>query len=237
MLGDAQPVVDGAVAPRRVEAGGGPDVRGRHAVATRDHHVDPGAHFAEAPDFVATWPPHCVVGTEGVSLHPYLETSKLQAVFDKGEYAAAYSGFEGFHDGEGLADWLRRHEVNAVEIVGIATDHCVRATALDAAAAGFVTTVRLDLTAGVVHPDFVEGDVYRNVTDDFQVWWVNVIYIAAMVALGFHINHGFWSASQTLGINSPTKDRAIKATGTTLALVISLGFIAVPVAVMTGITR
>lgn len=101
----------------------------------------------------------------------------------------------------------------------------------------FIVWHILDLTAGVVHPDFVEGDVYRNVTDDFQVWWVNVIYIAAMVALGFHINHGFWSASQTLGINSAGKDRAIKAVGTTLALVISLGFIAVPVAVMTGITR
>lgn len=101
----------------------------------------------------------------------------------------------------------------------------------------FIVWHILDLTAGVVHPGYVEGDIYRNVTDDFQVWWVNVIYIAAMVALGLHINHGFWSASQTLGLNNPRRDKAIKATGTTLALVISLGFIVVPVAVMTGITR
>jgi nicotinamidase/pyrazinamidase len=120
-----------------------------HAVATRDHHVDPGSHFSARPDYVASWPAHCVVGTDGVSLHPYLETSAIEAVFDKGEYAAAYSGFEGFYDGERLADWLRRHDVDTVEVVGIATDHCVRATALDAAAAGFATTVRLDLTAGV----------------------------------------------------------------------------------------
>ena len=73
----------------------------------------------------------------------------IEAVFDKGEYAAAYSGFEGSADGIGLAAWLRSHDVDAVEVVGIATDHCVRATALDAAAQGFATTVRLDLTAGV----------------------------------------------------------------------------------------
>ncbi len=72
-----------------------------------------------------------------------------QGVFTKGEHEAAYSGFQG-HSGEtGLADWLRAHEVSTVDIVGIATDHCVRATALDAAKAGFATTVLLDLTAGV----------------------------------------------------------------------------------------
>jgi nicotinamidase/pyrazinamidase len=120
-----------------------------HAVATRDHHIDPGAHFSPAPDFVASWPAHCVVGTGGVELHPDLDRSRLQAVFDKGEYAAAYSGFEARHDGVLLGDWLRAHDVDSVEVVGIATDHCVRATALDAAAQGFATTVRLDLTAGV----------------------------------------------------------------------------------------
>ena len=101
----------------------------------------------------------------------------------------------------------------------------------------FIVWHILDLTAGVVNPGFVKDDVYGNVTRDFQHWWSNVIYIAAMVALGLHINHGFWSASQTLGVNSAARDRAIKAVGTTLALVISLGFIAVPVAVMTGLTR
>lgn len=120
-----------------------------HAVATRDHHIDPGSHFSDHPDFVATWPPHCRVGTAGVELHPSLDTSRIEAIFDKGEYQAAYSGFEGASDGTPLADWLRAHDVDAVEVVGIATDHCVRATALDAAAGGFATTVRLDLTAGV----------------------------------------------------------------------------------------
>ena len=120
-----------------------------HAVATRDHHIDPGEHFSDAPDFVASWPRHCVVGTPGVSLHPDLDTTRIEAIFDKGEYAAAYSGFEGASDGTALAEWLRERGVTDVEVVGIATDHCVRATALDAARLGFATTVRLDLTAGV----------------------------------------------------------------------------------------
>jgi nicotinamidase/pyrazinamidase len=120
-----------------------------HAVATRDHHVSPGSHFSEHPDFVDTWPRHCVVGTEGVELHPELDRTNLEAVFDKGEHAAAYSGFEGASDGVPLADWLRERGVDTVEMVGIATDHCVRATALDAARLGLRTTVRLDLTAGI----------------------------------------------------------------------------------------
>ena len=120
-----------------------------HVVATRDHHVDPGGHFAEQPDFVETWPAHCVVGTDGVELHPRLEREPIEAVFDKGEHAAAYSGFEGRSDGVALADWLRAHGVDAVDVVGIATDHCVRATALDAVAEGFATRVLLPLTAGV----------------------------------------------------------------------------------------
>ena len=123
-----------------------------HAVATRDHHIDPGSHFAKEPDFVDTWPAHCVVGTPGAELHPALDREHLEAVFDKGEHAAAYSGFEGNHQGESLAAWLRGHGITDVEVVGIATDHCVRATALDAVREGFVTTVRLDLTAGVAEP-------------------------------------------------------------------------------------
>ncbi|MGY2065291.1 isochorismatase family protein [Blastococcus sp. SYSU DS0619] len=120
-----------------------------HVVATRDHHIDPGHHFAAAPDFVETWPEHCVVGTGGVELHPALDRGPIEAVFDKGEYAAAYSGFEGAADGVGLAGWLSDRGVEAVDVVGIATDHCVRATALDAVAAGFATRVLLPLTAGV----------------------------------------------------------------------------------------
>jgi nicotinamidase/pyrazinamidase len=126
----------------------------RHVVATRDHHVEPGDHFSPAPDFVRSWPPHCVAGTEGVGFHPNfapaVASGAVEAVFDKGAYSAAYSGFEGSDEnGVSLADWLRAHGVREVDVVGIATDHCVRATALDAAAEGFRTQVLLDLTAGV----------------------------------------------------------------------------------------
>jgi nicotinamidase/pyrazinamidase len=120
-----------------------------HVVATRDHHIDPGEHFSLTPDYVDSWPPHCVVGTAGLALHPDLDTSRVEAVFDKGEYAAAYSGFEADHNGQTLERWLHARDVDAVAVVGIATDHCVRATALDAARRGFDTTVLLELTAGV----------------------------------------------------------------------------------------
>lgn len=121
-----------------------------HVVATRDYHIDPGAHFSSSPDFVDTWPVHCRVGTPGASFHPALDVAGIQAVFSKGAHAAAYSGFEGFApDGTSLADWLRAHDVSEVDVVGIATDHCVRATALDAVRNGFTTRVLLDLTASV----------------------------------------------------------------------------------------
>lgn len=120
-----------------------------HVVATKDYHIDPGAHFGNPPNFVDTWPVHCVVGTGGVDFHPAFDSSSVEAVFTKGEHAAAYSGFEGRSGSEGLASWLRARDVTAVDVVGIATDHCVRATALDAAREGFETTVLLDHTAGV----------------------------------------------------------------------------------------
>ncbi|MGA8113424.1 MAG: isochorismatase family protein [Actinocatenispora sp.] len=126
------------------------DRRWDHVVATRDCHVDPGDHFSDQPDFVDSWPPHCVPGTVGVDLHPALDQSLLEAVFDKGENEAAYSGFEGRWNGTvKLADWLKLHRVDAVDVVGIATDHCVKATALDAVREGLRTRVLLDLTAGV----------------------------------------------------------------------------------------
>jgi nicotinamidase/pyrazinamidase len=121
-----------------------------HVIATKDYHIAPGGHFSEEPDYVTTWPRHCVVGTTGVEFHPRLATEPIEAVFTKGAYGAAYSGFEGTTEGEvGLADWLRRQDVDRVDVVGIATDHCVRATAIDAVKAGFATRVLLDLTAGV----------------------------------------------------------------------------------------
>jgi nicotinamidase/pyrazinamidase len=120
-----------------------------HVVATKDYHIDPGAHFGNPPDYVDSWPRHCVVGTPGTDFHPALATGRIEAVFHKGEHAAAYSGFEGHDaDGTGLADWLRARDVTEVDVVGIATDHCVRATAVDAAREGFTTTVLVDLTAG-----------------------------------------------------------------------------------------
>jgi len=121
-----------------------------HVVATKDWHIDPGAHFSDHPDYLDTWPPHCVVGSGGADFHPELATDRIEATFRKGEYQAAYSGFEGkSENGETLAAWLRERNVTEVELVGIATDHCVRATALDAKAEGFDTTVLLELTAGV----------------------------------------------------------------------------------------
>jgi nicotinamidase/pyrazinamidase len=121
-----------------------------HVVATRDYHTDPGAHFSDEPDYVHTWPAHCVRGTAGAGFHPELDIVPVAEVFSKGAHAAAYSGFEGAtRGGETLAAWLRERDVSDVDVVGIATDHCVRATALDAAREGFGTTVLLDLTAGV----------------------------------------------------------------------------------------
>jgi nicotinamidase/pyrazinamidase len=125
-----------------------------HVVATADWHIDPGAHFSDHPDYVDTWPAHCVADSEGSAFHPALAGAlgHVEAVFRKGRYEAAYSGFEGVSDDAertDLASWLRERGVTRVDVVGIATDHCVRATALDAREAGFDTTVLLDLTAGV----------------------------------------------------------------------------------------
>lgn len=149
-----------------------------HVVATQDWHIDPGAHFSEQPDFTDSWPPHCVAGTRGAELHPDLDTEYIQAYFRKGQYTAAYSGFEGLlapddavptgdrtpgalplsgtgsgqaadEDAIGLDDWLQSHDVEEVVVVGIATDYCVRATALDAVQAGYTVTVPRALTVGI----------------------------------------------------------------------------------------
>ncbi len=119
------------------------------AVATRDHHIDPGRHFSDRPNYVDTWPVHCVAGTHGAEMHPDLDLGLIEAIFDKGEMSASYSGFDGRWVGQRLHTWLTMRDVDQVEIVGIATDHCVKATALDAVRLGYRTMVRLDLTAGV----------------------------------------------------------------------------------------
>ncbi len=119
-------------------------------VATKDHHIDPGDHWSLKPDFARSWPAHCKVGTEGAGFHPNLDPQPFDEVFYKGEHAAAYSGFEGStSSGEALSAWLRARDVDEVDVCGIATDHCVRATALDSVREGFDTRVLTALCAGV----------------------------------------------------------------------------------------
>jgi succinate dehydrogenase / fumarate reductase cytochrome b subunit len=93
----------------------------------------------------------------------------------------------------------------------------------------------LDFTTLTVNRNAEPGHPYENVVATFDTWYGDVIYIVAMLALGLHIRHGFWSAAQTLGAGSATRDRVLKTTANALALVLTAGFIAVPVGVMTGI--
>ncbi len=119
-------------------------------VASTDWHVDPVGHFAEEPDFVATWPAHCVVGTPGARLQAPLTEDAFAAVVRKGEHAAAYSAFEGvLPDGSTLAELLAARGVVELDVCGLATDHCVRASALDARAAGLRVRLLQELCAGV----------------------------------------------------------------------------------------
>src|SRR4051812_17676202 len=143
--------VAGAISRDVVSAAG----RYGAVAATTDWHEDPGAHFSDSPDYVDSWPAHCRIGTDGALIHPDAEPAfeHVQAVFRKGVHQAAYSGFEGVTpEGDRQVPPAASPPARAVEevdVVGIATDHCVRATALAAAAEGFDTTVLLGLTAGV----------------------------------------------------------------------------------------
>lgn len=139
-------------------------------VATLDWHVSPGDHFSDTPDYKTSWPRHCVAESRGADTHEDLDTDYIEAFFRKGAFEAAYSGFEGLLAPENsvmtgereagaavedetpklsLDDWLQEHEITDVDVVGIATDFCVKATALDAVDAGYETRVLLDLTAPV----------------------------------------------------------------------------------------
>jgi nicotinamidase/pyrazinamidase len=147
--GGSLAVAGGSAVVRKINALLAGDHGYVHVVATKDYHVDPGGHFSGHPDYLNSWPPHCVAGSSGAEFHPDLDTEQIEEVFRKGAYAAAYSGFEGAAHGVGLADWLRDRGVDEVDIVGIATDYCVRATAEDARREGFDTRVLVALTAGV----------------------------------------------------------------------------------------
>lgn len=98
----------------------------------------------------------------------------------------------------------------------------------------FVVWHILDLTAGTVNPRGQPGHPYQNVVADFQVWWITLIYVVAMLCLCLHVYHGFWSAAQTLGANGAARDVVFKSVATVLALALTVGFLSVPVAVMTG---
>jgi nicotinamidase/pyrazinamidase len=125
-------------------------------VASRDWHDgdnDNGGHFSETPDFVDTWPVHCVAGTYGAEYDDVFDTSRVTHHLKKGQGKPAYSLFEGVSDdGSTATGLLDAHGIRDIHVVGIATDYCVRASALDALAAGRRVRVFTDLIAGV-HPD------------------------------------------------------------------------------------
>lgn len=137
--------------------------RGRYdvVIASRDWHdgeTDNGGHFAsgEAPDYVDTWPPHCVAGTAGAEYDGGLDPAIVDVHIKKGMGVPAYSLFEGVTDeGETARQVLDRLGVDEVDVVGIATDYCVRASALDALGAGRRVRVLTDLVAGVAEASSV----------------------------------------------------------------------------------
>ena len=116
-------------------------------LTTQDWHVDPGHHFSDTPDFVDTWPPHGVAGTAEAELHDAIASLPLDDGVKKGEYDAAYSGFEGTNAaGDTLEIMLRAADISAIDVVGIAESHCVKETALDALNSGWSVRVFSDLT-------------------------------------------------------------------------------------------
>ena len=123
-------------------------------VASRDYHEDAPDHISATPDFVNTWPPHCIIGTPGAALCPpifnLVREKLIAAVVDKGRHAPAYSGFEGLDArGHPLLDVLREARADHIDICGLATDYCVRATALDARKYDFQVRVLVNLSAPV----------------------------------------------------------------------------------------
>ncbi len=101
----------------------------------------------------------------------------------------------------------------------------------------FVIYHLLHLTFGTVHPSFIENDPYHNVVAGFQVWWVSAFYIVANLALGLHLDHGLWSMFNSLGLNHVKFNRWRRYFATAFALIITLGNISFPIAVLTGVVR
>ncbi|SQD93607.1 Succinate dehydrogenase (Or fumarate reductase) cytochrome b subunit, b558 family [Parafrankia sp. Ea1.12] len=99
----------------------------------------------------------------------------------------------------------------------------------------FIIYHLLDFTALTLNRNGVEGAAYDNVVSSFSVWWVTLFYIIAMLALGLHIHHGFWSAARTLGVHSAAREKNLKAVATVLAVLLSAGFMVVPIAVLAGL--
>lgn len=122
-------------------------------IASRDWHSpdgDNGGHFAAKPDKVTTWPRHCVQGTTGAAYNPAIETALIDVQIYKGDGMPAYSAFEGATPGGAtLNDVLTKAGVKNLDLVGIATDYCVRATALDARKLGYTVSVLSNLCVGV----------------------------------------------------------------------------------------
>jgi nicotinamidase/pyrazinamidase len=142
-------------------------------VATRDYHEDPSDHFSDNPDFVNTWPPHCIIGTRGSALCPpifnLIREKLIATVVDKGQHAAAYSGFEGVDPrGHPLYDVLREARVDHIDVCGLALDYCVKATALDARKHDLQVRVLLNLTAPA-NPDNVPAVLEELKTAGCQI--------------------------------------------------------------------
>ena len=101
----------------------------------------------------------------------------------------------------------------------------------------FIIYHLLHLTFGVVHPSFVENDPYHNVVAGFQVWWVSAFYIIANLALGLHLYHGLWSMFNSLGLNHKTFNRWRRYLATAFALIITVGNVSFPIAVLIGVVH
>jgi succinate dehydrogenase / fumarate reductase cytochrome b subunit len=103
----------------------------------------------------------------------------------------------------------------------------------------FVIFHLLQFTAGYIHPEaqFVEGDIYRNVVAGFSVWWVSLWYIFSMILLGFHLRHGIWSMFQSLGLHHPRHTPLLKQSALWIAILITVGYISIPVSVLLGVVR